>query len=547
MAFFEDRRVARTLGAIALLAGLVLLGCAPDIAWAKDDAPATSSPLSKEEQNRIEKQFKSTLSDKDPAVRARAFELLRPMAGPRAIELLLGGVKRVAGQRQKLVKLQRSCEEKYENCIDKLQSLQEQFDMSTKSGHDIDRFNKKSKKVGKQQETILKTLKDLENQYAQNDALMQSATLVTTAMLRTLDGDALIQSLTQIENAWLLSKKPPDRVRWLHAVWDVRKPEVDERLVAVYDNSETPPSIRRLALRVLAAHGDGRTFPRAIATLKLPPDQSNLTLDGIEALARMHDKRCIMPLITFLGREDIARLREDAQRALTSLTGLKHGPYPGPWKTWWDEHGEQFILPKNPVPHTVSDQSKKGGTFYGIPTFSDRVLYIIDISGSMDRVPRKEAAKRQTKMDVAKRELMGAIHGLNPTDQFGVIFFNHSVIPWQSKAKTASEGTKKVIQGWVTKQKPVGGTNIHDALEAGFRFASTVTGRPVVDTIFFLTDGRPTAGRLLDSKRILDAVREWNDSLKLRIHAVGIGEDHDADFMRELAQIGGGEYRVRKN
>ena len=532
--------------ALVLLAW-VWASISPGMTHAKEGAPTESSPLSKEVISRIEKQFKSTLGAKTATARARAFELLRPMASARAIELLLTGVKKVAAHRDGLVKDQRKREREYEKCIDRLQALQDEFDMSDKSGHDINRFNKKSKKIGKEQEAAHKALKDLENHYAQNDALMQSATLVTTAILRELKGNELKGALELINKAWLMSKREPDRVRWLHALWDVRKSEVDNQLVTAYDNPETATHVRKLALQVLAAHGDGRSFPRARETLRLPPDQFDHTLVGIRALARFHDKRCIPPLIEFLQRKDIARLREDARAALLSLTGQKHGPFPGPWKKWWEEKGETFLLPKNPVPHIVSDDSKTGGTFYGISTFSDRVLYIIDISGSMDRLPRKGAAKRQTKMDVAKKQLMGAIHGLNPTDQFGVIFFNHSVIPWQPKAKTASEGTKKVIQNWVFKQEPVGGTNIHDALEAGFRFAATTTGRPVVDTIFFLTDGRPTAGRLMDPNRILDSVRNWNASLHLRIHAVGIGEDHDADFMRELAKIGGGEYRVRKD
>jgi len=109
----------------------------------------------------------------------------------------------------------------------------------------------------------------------------------------------------------------------------------------------------------------------------------------------------------------------------------------------------------------------------------------------------------------------------------------------------ATETAKRRAKKWIESQDPVGGTNIHDALEAGFRMATGGGGsEPVVDTLFFLTDGRPTAGKVQDADAILEEVKEWNRTARLTIHCVGVG-DHDQAFMEALARIGGGEYRKR--
>jgi hypothetical protein len=65
-----------------------------------------------------------------------------------------------------------------------------------------------------------------------------------------------------------------------------------------------------------------------------------------------------------------------------------------------------------------------------------------------------------------------------------------------------------------------------------------------VDTILFMTDGRPTAGKIQKPDQILEQVRAWNRTAKLKIHCVGVGE-HDEAFLQALAEIGGGEYVKR--
>ena len=60
-----------------------------------------------------------------------------------------------------------------------------------------------------------------------------------------------------------------------------------------------------------------------------------------------------------------------------------------------------------------------------------------------------------------------------------------------------------------------------------------------VDTVFFLSDGRPTVGAFVDPDDILREVKEANDLRKVIIHTIAIGE-FQKDFMKRLAEENGG-------
>jgi predicted protein tyrosine phosphatase len=80
----------------------------------------------------------------------------------------------------------------------------------------------------------------------------------------------------------------------------------------------------------------------------------------------------------------------------------------------------------------------------------------------------------------------------------------------------------------------VGSTNIFDALEKAFTDQD-------VDTIYLLTDGEPSAGRIKDVESILDEIRRWNRTRQIVIHCIAIGID--SNLCKRLAAENGGSYR----
>lgn len=99
---------------------------------------------------------------------------------------------------------------------------------------------------------------------------------------------------------------------------------------------------------------------------------------------------------------------------------------------------------------------------------------------------------------------------------------------------------------YVDGQSSGGGTNIHDSLERCFEMAGKGVTDPAadidLDTIFFLTDGTPTQGKVTDPEKILEKVREWNKLGRIRVHTIGVGTEQNVDLLRRLARENGGRY-----
>jgi Mg-chelatase subunit ChlD len=64
----------------------------------------------------------------------------------------------------------------------------------------------------------------------------------------------------------------------------------------------------------------------------------------------------------------------------------------------------------------------------------------------------------------------------------------------------------------------------------------------VIDTIYFLTDGRATVGLTTNTEEILSYVRERNRNSGIVVHTIGLSDAHDAVLMRRLAEENGGTY-----
>ena len=67
------------------------------------------------------------------------------------------------------------------------------------------------------------------------------------------------------------------------------------------------------------------------------------------------------------------------------------------------------------------------------------------------------------------------------------------------------------------------------------------TFRNKVDTIYFLSDGQPTVGKIVDQTEIRGLVRKVNSVRKVILHCIAIG-DFQKNFMKSLAQENGGVY-----
>jgi hypothetical protein len=342
--------------------------------------------------------------------------------------------------------------------------------------------------------------------------------------------------------------------------------------------------VRRGALAALAKQKNVAHLDVFIAALS-HPDWSTRAL-AVDYLQKSNSKKAVGAIIEQLRDEPPGtRMHAEIVGVLTRLSGVSLGDKADDWATWWKNSEATFEFPKSSGPKTEGRKQPKldSGTavaeFYGIQIESKRVCFVIDISGSMKEPTQDASSPGTERIEVAKRELMKIIDELPPASLFNIITFNSDVQAWldhvgdlpgglgtgqgapkapstgggkkdkdkddkpvseaakkkdEEKQKKLDEAMRAEAKKYVTRQAANGGTNIHDALELAFQ-------DPVVDTIFFLTDGQPSAGAEIDPVRIREAVQRWNTTRKIKIHTISIGTDFE--LTKWIAKDSGGDHK----
>jgi Mg-chelatase subunit ChlD len=251
--------------------------------------------------------------------------------------------------------------------------------------------------------------------------------------------------------------------------------------------------------------------------------------EALQQVGNLHRKASIPTLITRLGAEQ-GRLSVDVASVLRLMTGLDYGRTPARWRAWWASEGEAFQLPSYEEALRIERQRNRRAaegrtatSFYGLQVVSDRVCFVLDISGSM----------QGANLTAAKRELSAALDKYPEGDQFNIVFYSSDVFPWQDGLLEMNKRNRKASLAYVDRQNAGGGTALFDALEVAFEDS-------LIDTIFLLSDGNPTAGRITDPNQIRAEVKRWNSARKVRINCISLGMD--SPLLRNLAADSDGQY-----
>lgn len=267
---------------------------------------------------------------------------------------------------------------------------------------------------------------------------------------------------------------------------------------------------------------------------------------AIFALRKHRNKKAIPALIERLGKEK-GRMLGEVRLALRDLTGQDLGDSKESWKSWWKSNKDSFNPSAQSAPSESNVSRERLGTvlrrggLYGT-VYSTRVVFILDISGSM--LEGTEAGKR---IDVAKRELIKVIDQLPSKAAFNIIAYNQRVIPWKKTMIKASSSRKSAAAKWINSLTldPNGLTATYDALEFVYLYDKNA------DTIYLLSDGSPTAGKITGQHQIIQKIKTLNRFRSLQINTIAFmaggvpGEDKQAasQFMKEMAQGNSGKFK----
>jgi Ca-activated chloride channel homolog len=154
------------------------------------------------------------------------------------------------------------------------------------------------------------------------------------------------------------------------------------------------------------------------------------------------------------------------------------------------------------------------------------VIFVLDTSGSM---------AESGKMEKARAALLFGVRSLRPADRFNVINFAGEEHLMTTGLLQADAAGRAAGEDFISKLRPVGGTNIGGALLAALgQFDRAERPRMIV----FLTDGLPTVGET-NVQRISESVREARIP-GVRLFTFGVGYDVNTALLDRLAAENGG-------
>lgn len=325
---------------------------------------------------------------------------------------------------------------------------------------------------------------------------------------------------------------------------------------------EKDPAAIATLLQNLARLGDQELVP-GLCERWLVHEAWIVRAAAAEALAHLRAPAGVPAMIARLEVAE-GRERTDLAQRLRELTGQRMRAEAVLWARWWEGAEASFQpAPAEAGDPLLEDAEAEGVTFFGIRTDSQRVLFVLDVSGSMNwslvvrdnpyddpgKTPDLPRAGEMSRLAAAKQDLLKALAGLRDGAVFNLVLYASDVWTWEKGLVEMDAKAREEVKGFVERLTAVGGTNLFGALREAFQLAGTRIGddwrEPPIDTIFVLTDGKPSVGTVLEPDAILSHVREWNRAAGITIHAIGLSGAQDAYLLENLALQNGGKYVAR--
>lgn len=344
--------------------------------------------------------------------------------------------------------------------------------------------------------------------------------------------------------------------------------------------------LRIVAAVVCANRDDDATLEALIEVL--PTRRDTLRRMVTRALVSRRDKRAVPPLIDLLERQE-GKPGGGAgliARALRELTG-KGFTAAATWRSFWEAHGADFELPEASEAREAlvpEGDDATAARFFGRELDSDRIVFVIDVSGSMSVADRRSEERPETgqspyatdsrvRIERAKAELMQAVASLPRSASFTVIAYSGYPPPG-----TLTRPDDPDAGNWLQTLSPrlvrATSRNVERAAEFVERLraaGSTFTGRAIeaaltiddADLIVLLSDGAPTewtdeggSPRGLSVSEVRQRIRTANRYRRVTIDSFGFEGSGDVgwvvaqdpaefiDFMKGVARDSGGIYQA---
>ena len=328
------------------------------------------------------------------------------------------------------------------------------------------------------------------------------------------------------------------------------------------------PELRAVAMGSLALRA---ADPRAMKILLggLEDLDSSVRNVALRSLRQVRVKSMIGALIMVVDSHPDESFKVRALELLVNASGQNFGLAAVDWKKWWAQSEAAFEFPKQEE-EGITSVKKRGLEYFGIEVSSKRLGLIADISSSMRRMvavkaesldeeeeeetvggdgrtrvaPVKKKKKKQggvvvkdgkaRKIDILKKELTRLLKKLPADTSLNIITFDATYRSWQKVLQPLRGRGRAKALAYVARIATGSGTNVFDTLEFALKDKR-------VDTIYLLTDGLPTRGRITAPAAILEEIDVLNRARGVTIHTIAFGAE--SNLLMQLAERNGGQYR----
>ncbi len=295
---------------------------------------------------------------------------------------------------------------------------------------------------------------------------------------------------------------------------------------------EQPKPIERVQGYVAAAlsSGDWRRASRGISIAHCLPHSAAFPslIAGLETWIQLGEDE----------NRPVRRVQGEIEAELERRSGRHLGLHPERWQA----HFEAYL--RGAVTLVGADGSGGNITravFFGLRPVTDRVVFVLDRSGSMEADFGTE--KGHSRLDEATDQMASFLEQLGERTRFNVVIFSDDSASWKSKLRPATTSNIKAARAWVHRNGPNGGTNlatgVREAMELNRKGELDLTALEA-DTVIVLCDGATAEG----PSWVEPLLRRVNDEARLVFHSVQIGSGGDGTLQLLAEQTGGKFVRV---
>jgi len=279
--------------------------------------------------------------------------------------------------------------------------------------------------------------------------------------------------------------------------------------------------VRVAALRALADRSS--PFANVEALRRLEMETGVILFECLAILRRNPTSDQITYLIDLMEISK-GRAANEAVAMLQEITGYRIA---NDYKTW-----KHFYL-KHKADGTPFKRGDDGSTeesslsYMGVPIYSDRIVFVLDSSGSMNE--RMLAGENETRSARAVNELIFLLPHLPETAALNVLFFDSDLVAFADGLVDLDADIQAQITSFGKGHLAEGGTDLFGGLDSAFSQSG-------VEEIVLLTDGEPSMGMIVEPVEILARVARYNRWRNVRLSTVGLRAPRRATaFLQRLA------------